>query len=577
MEHFDTIHGSPSNIYHSALSLSPSPILHSCYSPEIKVIKGLPAEWGVCFRTVLMDSYTLALSYCNNSIAIGSSSGDIIILDTTTGAQTAVLHGHTNEVNCVAFSSDGTSLVSGSDDKTVKLWDMQTGGVVKTFLGHTEQVWSVSISVDHTTVASGSHSGTICLWDVKTGGCHHTIKQPDTVFRIRFSPTDPQHLISVSHNQVWQWDANGHKIKPPFNGQHISFSSNGAQFVSSNEKTVTIHNSNSGAIVAEFQITGSDVYGCSFSPDSRLVAVGAGATVYCWDITSSKPQLVETFIGHTGNITSLVFSSPTTLISVSGDRSAKFWQIGTQSIDSAIVDPKYTPLPSATIVSLTLQAKYGIVITSDLNGVVSTWDVLTGMHNTSSQTPAKDCKSDVQQLNERLILVYHTDEKIHVWDVGNEKLLLKVDKVYESVEDLRISGDGLKIFSLCAPSIRAWSIQTGEAMGEVEIGYWGGGGTLTVSGSKVWVHWPQLEHKGWDFGILGSAPTQLFDIPTLSDGSMLWDPRQGRIKNMVTGKVVFQFSGRFANPIDVQCGSSYLGARYGSGVILILDLGHILL
>jgi WD40 repeat protein len=92
---------------------------------------------GMCSRTVVLDSFTQTLSFHNNNIAVGSESGDIIILDTITGTQTALLSGHTDEVNCVAFSPDGTSLVSGSDDYTVKLWDVQTGGIVNTFSGHT--------------------------------------------------------------------------------------------------------------------------------------------------------------------------------------------------------------------------------------------------------------------------------------------------------------------------------------------------------------------------------------------------------------------------------------------------------
>jgi WD40 repeat protein len=85
-----------------------------------------------------LDTRSLTLSYWNNVIAIGSEGGDIITLDAITGSRMAVLSGHTDEVNCVTFSSDGRSLASGADDKTVKLWDMQTGGVVRTFLGHTE-------------------------------------------------------------------------------------------------------------------------------------------------------------------------------------------------------------------------------------------------------------------------------------------------------------------------------------------------------------------------------------------------------------------------------------------------------
>ena len=577
LEHFDTILKSPSHIYHSALPLSPPSWLHKCYSgqlsPMITVFKGLPAKWGVCSRTVVLDNYIQTLSYHHNSIAVGGP-GKIIILDIIAGTQIAVLSGHASRVTCVAFSSDGTSLVSGGWDRTVKLWDVQTGGIVKTFSGHTNKVFSVSISVDYATVASGSSDNTICLWDIKTGGCYHTIKQESTVYHIRFSPTDPQYLVSVSKKKVWQWDINGHKIKPPFDGQHISFSSDGAQFVSCHDKIITVHNSSSGATVTEFQITDSQVNDCCFSPDGRLVAVAAGRTAYCWDITSSEPHLVETFIGHTSYITSLVFSSPTTLISASWGRSVKFWHIGTKSTDSTLIDidPKVTPLHSAPVKSITLQAKGGIVITSDSDGMVKTWDISTGIHKASFQTPAGGFVRDVQLINDRLILVWHAGGEIHVWDVEDEKPLLEFNQVWVDTQDVRISEDGSKFFHLDAPSIQVRSIQTGEVVGEVEIGYGGGLGFLTVDGSKVWAHWPQSEYEGWDFGISGSDPTKVFGIPTLSNGSMLWDPRHGRIKNALTGGIIFQLSGRFTNPVNVQCDGCYLVARYQSGEILILEL-----
>jgi WD40 repeat protein len=123
--------------------------------------------------------------------------------------------------------------------------------------------------------------------------------------------------------------------------------------------------------------------------------------------------------------------------------------------------------------SLTLQAEDGIVITSDSDGIVSTWDVSTGIHKASFQTPVKESKRDVRLINKRLILVYHTDSKICVWDVGNENILLEVDRPQNDAEDLRISGDGLRFFYLYAPSIWTWSIQTGEAVGPVKIGYEG--------------------------------------------------------------------------------------------------------
>jgi len=326
----------------------------------------------------------------------------------------------------------------------------------------------------------------------------------------------------------------------------------------------------------QFQVTSSDTKYCCFSPDGRLIAVAIGNTAYVWDITSSNPHLVETFIGHTHSIASLAFSSPTTLISASVDRSVKFWQIGAPSMDPAMIDPKSAPLTSAPIKSITLQAEDGITITSDSDGIVKTWDISTGLHKASFQTPAKDNKRDVRLINGKLIIVWNVEKKIHIWDAEKQELHLEID-MPDNIEGLRISGDGSRIFTLHAYSIHAWSTQTGEVVDQVEIEYSGLWGSLTIDGVKVWAHWPQSEYQGWDFGIPGSSPVQLSGMPILSNGNMLWDPSLARIKNAVTGEVVFQLSGRFVEPVDVQCDGSYLVAGYQSGEILILDIKHVLL
>ena len=316
MEHFDTIHNSPSQIYHSVLPLCPpSSWLCKYYSAElslrVKAVKGLPVEWGACSHTVSIGGPTLDLSYWNNTIAVGSQC-NIIVLDAITGSQVAVLPGHDDVVRSVVFSSNGRSLVSGSDDTTVKFWDMQTGGVIKTFHGHTELVSSVSISVDCTRIASGSDR-IICLWDIQTGECYHTIKQQDFVDCVIFSSTDPQHIISISGGRFWQWDVNGHQIPPIYNGTHINFSPDHTLFALSNGEVVTIKNFNSTEIMAELCVASSIATWCCFSPDGRLVAVAADKIIYVWDITSPDPYLIETFIGNTEAINSLVFSSPSSL------------------------------------------------------------------------------------------------------------------------------------------------------------------------------------------------------------------------------------------------------------------------
>ena len=542
----------------------------------VKVVKGLPAEWGICSRTTLLGSFTRTLSYHDNRIVVGSECGDIIILDAITGTQTTLLSGHTGETNCVVFSSDGASLISGSDDSTVKLWDIQTGGIVKSFSGHNSLVWSVSISADCTKIASGSSDCTICLWDIQTGACCHIIEQENYVYHVEFSPTNPEHLISVSASRVWQWNTSGHQIKPPHDGSCVAFSLDGAHFASCNEKTVTIYSSSSGAITAIFQTLGS-ISQCSLSSDNRLVAIAIGIITQVWNIASSEPQLIKTFIGHTNNITSLLFTSPTTVISTAHDNLVKFWQVGAQSTDLAMVNAESEPLSSAPVRAVTLQAKDDIAITGDSDGMVKTWEISTGLCKTSIQTPAKHFhKGDLQLNNSGLLFAWDVDRKIHAWNCDKVELLWKADIPWGFVEDLRISEDGSKIFTLFAPYIWAWSVQTGEIMGKVEIDYSSALGSLIVDGPKVWAYWPDSNYEGWDFGILGSTPIQLSGLPKVFSGDTLWDLGHAKIKNIATGEIVFQLSGRFLNVTNVQCDGSYLIAGYESGEILILDLTHVL-
>jgi len=607
LEYFDMIYNSPSQLYHSALPFCPSSSwLHECYSPEIlqvaKVIKGLSAEWGMCFRTALLSDYPCSLSYWNNTIAVGSSNRDILILDAITGSRTAILPGHTDTVRSVTFSLDGTSLVSGSEDKTVKLWDMQTGGVIRTFHGHTDGVCSVSISADNTIIASGSGGRTLCLWDIQKGECHQIIEHQECVNCVTFSPTNPQCLISVSggivsNKTVQQWDIDGHKVGPTYDGHHITFSLDGTQFISVAWDGATVYNTNSGLIVAKLAIANNNRYAVPcFSPDHKLVAVATGdKNISVWDITGSDPHLVETFIGHTWKITSLAFSSPSTLISASMDKSVKFWQIGTSSTGLIVASPKSTPLILAPTKSIALKSKNGLIISSDLpDGVMETWGILTGLYEGFLQTPAENPhQSNIQLVDNVLIFVWYADEKINIWDAEKGEPLQTIN-VPSNVKDIRVSGDGTMVFCMYNEYIQAWDIWTGEAVGKVraqdvyiksEHGMVAGQimSILRTEGSKIWVHiyGPGFTWEyGWDFGIPGS-PSVLFssdeyppDRLHLNDNKV-WETKMSRMKDTVTGKLIVQLPERFRDAFHVQWDGHYLVVHFESEEVVILDFNHV--
>ena len=548
------------------------------------MVKGPSSEWGSCSRTVSLRSGPIALSYWKNTIAVGCQDSDIIVLDVITGSQLAVLSGHTDWVRAVTFSSDGRSLGSGSEDKTVKLWDMQTGGVVKTFYGHNNYVYSVSISRDYTRIVSGSEDHKICLWDIQTGECLYSIKQQGYVEYVCFSPTDPQHIISISCSEVWEWDINSQQISPLYDATYLAFSPDYTQLVLCDVDIIVVLNFSSGAIVAQSNPVDETIEYCCFSPDGKLIAAAAAGTAYVWDVTGPDCCLVETFVGHADYIRALAFSSPSSLISISDDGSAKFWQIGAFSQNKTVTNFESVPLILSPIRSVSLQARAGIAISSDGNGVVKTWDLLTGLCKASFKTPVDEYLwRDVQLIDGRLIIVWHKLDHIHIWDLNKNEPLHVVDISLFDLCGLRISGDGLKVFCLTKASIQAWSIDTGQHIGKVESGLGGRWNLdpLQMDNSRVWIRYEDLSTQGWDFGTsssfsipssIGSAgqpPLEFFSSPHLQNGEPSW------IKDTISGKEVFQLSGRHTKPRVAQWDGQYLIAGYNSGELLILDFHHV--
>ena len=550
------------------------------------MVRGLQPGWGKCSRTISLSCFPQALAYCKDTIAVGSDSCDIILFNAITGIHRSVLLGHVGAVRSLEFSLDGIFLVSGSNDETVNLWDIQTGCIVKTFHGHTDWVSHVSISPDSAMIASGSENGIVHLWDIKTGGCHCSVNWHNGINSLSFSPTNPQLLIFAFHNNIVQkWNTNDYKVGPAFPGSYATFSPDGTHFVLWGGMVALVQNSNSGVITAKLQVSSDDFQCCCFSPNGKLLAGGAGHTVYIWDITSFDPHLIKTFIGHTRPILSLIFSS--SFISSSIDQSIKFWQIGDSLTDSIAIKPEFTPVISTSIMSISLQTDDDIAILCDKAGVVTVWNILTGLYIDSFHTPArKSTPEDMRLVDNRLILIWENQEFLfkgekHIWDSKKGKLQKIKPTPYMRA---RISGDGSKVFFLNDQSIQAWSIYAGRVIGEVTYLGQVDPDSFHVVGSRVWVDCLDLQTQGWDFGATSSAPVQLPRTilgPNIchldfTGGTTVWgtSPSTG-IKGPVARKTSFQLPGMHKESTIIKWNGQYLVAGYESGEFLILDFNLI--
>ena len=320
---------------------------------------------------------------------------------------------------------------------------------------------------------------------------------------------------------------------------------------------------------------------CCFSPNGKLIAAAVDKTAYVWDIASSDSHPIETFIGHTSDITALAFYSPSSLISASDDKSVKFWQIGTLSTEPVETNLSPTSSPSHKVVSTTLQAKDGITITSDSDGTVRIWDISTGLCKASFQTPATGSEHrDGQFINGRLIFAWIVEKNIHIYGASEEELILAPRESESDIESLKIGGDGSIIFCLGERYIQAWSIMTGEVLGEVEIEYSDAYAILSHRWSKSLglpcpIRRPRVGL--WDSRIITYSVIQ--HIPKQTPPSWHFAMEllaQSKVQDVVTGRIIFQLPKSFRKPIDVQWNDQNLVICFGPTEVLILDFTHVL-
>jgi WD40 repeat protein len=80
----------------------------------------------------------VAFHHETQRLAVGTHEGPIGIYDIRTSAKWKVLEGHTSNVTCLAFDSNGHYLASYSaNDRTLKLWKVGNTGFFSTIIGGT--------------------------------------------------------------------------------------------------------------------------------------------------------------------------------------------------------------------------------------------------------------------------------------------------------------------------------------------------------------------------------------------------------------------------------------------------------
>ncbi len=253
------------------------------------------------------------------------------------GALIRTLSGHTDYVQAVAVTPDGSRVVSGSADNTLKVWDLDSGQLLHTLNEHSARVWAVTITPDGEKIISSSSDNTLKIWDLASGQLLHTLIGHSHWVKVVTVTPDGERVVSGSRDGTLKvWDLANGQLLHTLRGHSdyvwaATVTPDGERVVSCSwDNTLKVWHLASGQLLHTLRAYSRNfVNAVTITPDGERVVSGGGfGTLNIWDLASG--QLLHTLRGHStpSDLWAItVTPDGSRVVSGSSDHTLKIWDL----------------------------------------------------------------------------------------------------------------------------------------------------------------------------------------------------------------------------------------------------------
>lgn len=290
------------------------------------------------------DALDVGWAKSGRLLGVGNTIGEIEIWDASTLKQAAILKGHTDQVNRVRWSPDGSMFASASSDGTVRIWQNQQRTTLMTFQvpdsTSGNPALSVAWSPDGKRIVAGCGNGAVEIWDLQTRtgqileGKQSSSIRTKAVWGIAWSP-DGRLIISPQYDGIMHvWNAVSGKNLTILQSDNlpndVEWSPNGQILASSSDKgTVQLWDPRTfkNILTLQGRETAGWVYPIAWSPDGHLLVGGSEqGLLQVWEVSSGQELIA--LRGHAYKVWDTAWSPDSKLIaSAAKDGTVHLWGV----------------------------------------------------------------------------------------------------------------------------------------------------------------------------------------------------------------------------------------------------------